>query len=1072
MFRYIVSALMILICAVPLSAQFTTASLGGEVRDPSGSTVPEARVTVRNLETGFTQTVLSDAAGAFLFSRLPVGNYELRVEKAGFTAYVQSGIHLTVDRAATQNVTLQVGAVTEAVTVQGEAELIQTRTATAGALVDGKRIVEMPLNGRRPERLVYMAPGTIDLGRNSCQICGHGGVYPGEETAGVNGAGIYQVNFQLDGTSHNDTYINVSLPFPNPDSVQEFNLQSSNFTAEYGNAGGGIVNIVTRSGTNEIHGSLFHFLRNGKLNARQFFAPVQDALKRNQFGGSVGGPIKKDKLFYFGTYQGTRLRNTPAGIISFVPTAAERNGDFSSLLPRPQLIDPVSRAPVPGNIIPASRINPVSQFFLKRVPLPNGVGRQVTFPGTPITQTENQFMIKSDYNLGKHQLSGRYYYTDFKAPPFVGPENILAASSAGNKVRVQNVSINHTWSLSPTLLVNSTFGMNRQRGGSLSSADFGFNAAGVKVLGPESLKSLNAPPELALSVTGGFGIGTNHLGDFDRGDFTVREVVTKIRGAHELRFGGEAVRVRNHVINTFQMAGNFSFNGQLSGDGLADFMFGRASQYRQGGGEFKFLLGTRWGFFVQDNWRVNDRLALNLGVRWDPYIPYYDREGRVLCFQPGTTQRSKRYPNAPLGFLYGGENHDPGCPVGGSDPNWWNIAPRVGLAYRLTSDGKTSLRLGSGFYYTPIQASNYNPFANVAPFAGTFTITDVAFEDPFGSKGQPNPFPSNFGPAVPGPEFVFASLNDVRAYFAKDYKIPQLITWTARVERQMGKEWVVGLAYLGNKGTFLQLGISENPAIFRPGATVGNTQDRRVYPNFGPVVRNDGSGNSNYHSLQWTLEKRFAHGFTIQTSYTWSKNIDDVSAANPFNRAVSRGLSGFDVPHNFKFSNLWEIPHLRVGRAAGKLLNGWQLNSILVRQSGFPFTVSSGQDNSFSGVGSDRADYIGGNANLSDSRSLNDKLLQWFDTSRFVVNATGTFGNSGRSILRGPGFLNTDLAVLKSTNLTERIRLQFRAEFFNTLNHPNFRLPTSNISSSQKGRITAVVDENQRILQFGLKLLF
>src|SRR5262245_1448347 len=540
MFRSIASGLMILLCITPLSAQFTTASLGGEVRDPSGSAVPDARVTVRNLETGFTQVVGSDAAGAFLFSRVPVGGYELRVEKAGFTSYVQSGIRLTVDRAATQNVTLQVGAVTEAVTVQAEAELIQTRTATAGALVDGKRIVELPLNGRRPERLVYLAPGTVDLGRNSCQICGHGGVYPGEETAGVNGAGIYQVNFQLDGTSHNDTYINVSLPFPNPDSVQEFNLQSSNFTAEYGNAGGGIVNIVTRSGTNEIHGSLFHFLRNGNLNARQFFAPVQDALKRNQFGGSVGGPIKKDKLFYFGTYQGTRLRNTPAGIISFVPTPAERTGDFASLLPRTQLIDPVSKAPVPGNIIPADRINPVAQYFLKRIPLPNGAGRQVTFPGTPIIQTENQFMIKSDYVRRNHQLSGRYYFTDFQAPPFVGPENILAASSAGNKVRVQNVSINHTWTLSPTLLINSTFGVNRQRGGSLSSADFGFHAAGVKVIGPEDVKSLNAPPELAMSITGGFGIGTNHLGDFDRGDFTVREVATKIRGAHELRFGGEA----------------------------------------------------------------------------------------------------------------------------------------------------------------------------------------------------------------------------------------------------------------------------------------------------------------------------------------------------------------------------------------------------------------------------------------------------------------------------------------------------------------------------------------------------
>ncbi|HTM51228.1 MAG TPA: TonB-dependent receptor [Bryobacteraceae bacterium] len=1055
-----------------LSAQFTTASLGGAVRDSTGAVVADARVAARNTETGFVQTVTSDSTGSFLFSRLPVGSYELRVEKPGFSAYVQSGIQLTVDRMATQNVALQVGAVSEQVTVLAEAELIQTRTATAGQLVDQKRIVELPLNGRRPERLVYLAAGTVDLGRNSCQICGHGGVYPGEETAGVNGAGIYQVNFQLDGTSHNDTYINVSLPFPNPDSVQEFNLQASNFTAEYGNAGGGVVNIVTRSGTNEIHGSAFHFLRNGALNARQFFAPKQDALKRNQFGGSAGGPIRKDKLFYYGTFQGTRLRNTPAGIISFVPTAAERTGDFSSLLPGRQLVDPVSKQPVPGNLIPASRLNPVSQFFLKRIPLPNGTARELNFPGTPIVQTENQFMIKSDYVSGKHQISGRYYFTDFDGPPVVGPPNILAATSAGNAVRVQNISINHTWTLTPTLLVNSTFGINRQRGGSLSSADFGFAAAGVKVVGPESVKKLNAPPELALSVTGGFGIGTNHLGDFDRGDFTIREVVTKIKGAHELRFGGEAVRVRNHVINTFQMAGNFTFNGQLSGDGLSDFMFGRASQYRQGGGEFKFLLGTRWGFFVQDNWKVNDRLTLNLGLRWDPYLPYYDREGRVLCFQPGTTQRSKRYPNAPLGFLYGGSNNDPGCPVGGSDPNWWNIGPRLGLAYRLTRDGKTSLRMGTGFYYTPIQASNFNPFANVAPFAGTFTVTDVAFEDPFGSKGQANPFPSNFGPDVPGPEFVFAPINDVRTYFAKDYRIPQLITWTARLERQLGASWVASVAYLGNKGTYLQYTISENPAIFRPGATVGNTQERRVYPNFGPVSRYDAGGNSSYHSLQWNLEKRFSHGYTILANYTWSKNIDDLSAVNPFNRTVSRAVSNFDVPHNFKFSNLWDVPGLKAGPVAGKIINGWQLNAILVRQSGFPFTMSSGQDNSFTNVGSDRADYIGGNVNLGDSRPLSEKLVQWFDTSRFVVNAPGAFGNSGRNILRGPGFFNTDLGVLKSTRITERTNLQFRAEFFNVFNHPNFRLPASNVSSAQKGRITAVIDDNQRIIQFGLKLLF
>jgi hypothetical protein len=701
------------------AAQYTTASLGGTVKDSTGSAVPQASITVRNVETGFTQNVSTDSEGAFLFSRLPVGRYELRVEKAGFTTYMQTGIQLTLDRVATQTVILQVGQVTEQVTVQAEAELVTTRTVTGGQLIDQKRIMALPLNGRRPERLIYAAPGTVDLGRNACRICGHGGVYPGEETAGVNGAGLYQVNFQLDATSHNDTYINVSLPFPNPDAVQEFSLQSNNFTAEYGNAAGGVVNIVTRSGTNEIHGSAFHFLRNGALNARQFFAPLQDALKRNQFGGSIGGPIKKDKLFYFGTFQGTRLRNTPAGRISFVPTAEERAGDFSGTAR--QIIDPVTKVPVPDNRIPANRLNPVSQYFLKRIPLPNGSGRELNFPGTPIVQTENQFMGKADYTAGRHQISGRYYFTDFDAPPVVGPANILAATSAGNAVRVQNVSVNHTFTVTPSLLINSTFGMNRQRGGSLSSADFGFAAAGVSVVGPEHVKKLNAPPELIVSVTDGFSISTNHLGDFDRGDFTVREVVTKIKGGHELRVGGEAVRVRNHVINTFQMAGNFSFNGQLSNNGLSDFMFGRSSQYRQGGGEFKYLLGTRWGFFLQDNWRVSPRLTLNLGVRWDPYLPYYDREGRVLCFQPGTTQRSQRYPNAPLGFLYGGSSPDRGCPVGGSDSNWWNIGLRVGLAYRLTEDGKTSLRTGIGAYFTPIQTSNMNPFANVAPFAGTFT---------------------------------------------------------------------------------------------------------------------------------------------------------------------------------------------------------------------------------------------------------------------------------------------------------------------------------------------------------------
>ena len=331
------------------------------------------------LDTGYAQETQSGETGAFLFSRLPIGTYEIRVQKTGFNVYAASGISLAVDQMATQNVVLSVGQVSEQVTVQADLELIATRTATGGQLVNENQIRELPLQGRRPERLVYLAAGTVDLGRNACRICGHGGVYPGQETAGVNGAGLYQVNFQLDGTSHNDTYLNSGLPFPNPDSVQEFNLQSSNFSAEYGNAAGGVVNIVTRAGTNEFHGSWFHFIRNGAMNARQFFAPVQDTLKRNQFGGAIGGPIVKQKLFFFGTFQGTRLRNTPAGLIRFVPTEAQRRGDFSDI--SRQLVDPVTRQPVPGNIIPASRLNPVSHVLPELHPASQRPGRPGDLPG-------------------------------------------------------------------------------------------------------------------------------------------------------------------------------------------------------------------------------------------------------------------------------------------------------------------------------------------------------------------------------------------------------------------------------------------------------------------------------------------------------------------------------------------------------------------------------------------------------------------------------------------------------------------------------------------------------------------
>ncbi|MGH9159252.1 MAG: carboxypeptidase regulatory-like domain-containing protein [Vicinamibacteraceae bacterium] len=1067
-----------LVCAVslvlvtrPVAAQYTTASLGGTVTDASGAAIPGAAVTVRHVETGFTQTLVTNAAGAYLFPRLPIGTYTLRVELEGFAPYQQTNVQLTVDQAATQNVALQVEQLTEVVTVGGGAELIPTRTATAGQLVNQKQIEELPLEGRRPERLIYLAAGTVDLGRNGCRICGHGGVYPGQETAGAGGTQMGQVNFQLDGTSSNDTYLNAGLPFPNPDSVQEFSVQTSNFTAEYGNAGGAILNIVTRSGTNNIEGTWFHFLRDGRLNSRDFFAPERDQLKRNQFGGSIGGPIVKNKLFFFGTYQGTRMNNTPAGLIQFVPTAEQRRGDFSAVTT--QLLDPVTGQPLPNNQIPADRLNEVSRFFLDRMPLPNGPDGQLTFPGLEIDEAEDQFMPKIDYVAGRHQLSGRYFVTDFSRPAGIpGPDDNILQARGGNAVRVQNVSINYTFTASPTLLFNSTIGLNRQRGGSLSGAPFSFRDAGSDIMGPQDLTlPFVAPPALNLSASGGFDIGTSHKGDFNRGDFTIRQVVTNIRGAHELRAGFELVRVSNENINTFQTMGNFEFTGDLSGNAFADFMFGRATTFTQGGGEFKDLLGTKWGVFVQDNWRVNDRLALNLGLRWDPYLPYYDREGRVVCFQPDSGLRSNRFPNAPEGLLYGG---DPGCPTAGSEANWQNIGPRLGLAYRLTEDGKTSLRTGAGVYYTPPATHTMNPYTNIAPFAGTFTVNDVAFDDPWGSVGIPNPFPENFGPDIPGPDFVFGDFNAIRGYRPIDFRVPQLITWNLRLERQLGDTWVASLAYLGNKGTFLPVNVQENPAVYIPGAsTVANTQERRIYPSFGPVTRTDSGANAHYHALQWNVEKRFSGGYSILANYTWSKMIDDADATNPFDRrGLGRGLSTEDVRHNVKFSSLYELPTFEVSGLADKLLNGWQLNSILIWQSGLPFTVVSGQDNSFSGAGDDRADFLGGDTSLGSGRSRGEQVREWFDTSKFTANEIGTFGNAGRNSVTGPSYFKIDLGVIKRTRLSGRMSLEFRAEAFNLLNTPNFAFPDADVSSAQFGRITSTVADNQRIIQLGVKVAF
>lgn len=1078
---------ILVLWSVPLAAQFTTASLGGRVLDPSGAAIPGAKVTVKNTGTGYSQTTASGATGAYLFPNLPVGGYDLTVQSAGFTTYIQHGITLAVNQTASQTVQLRVGQTTQQVTVRANTSLVTTESATLGQLINQRSIVDLPLNGREVQQLVFLAAGTTDVSSHYCGANCEGGTLPGEQYAKVNGTTSNGVNYQMDGTDNNDTYINSNLPFPNPDAVQEFNVQTGNMSAAYGNAVGGVVDVVTKSGTNQIHGDAFEFVRNGSLNARNFFAAGQDALKRNQFGGSLGGPIKKDKLFYFGSYQGTRIHTAPQGQITFVPTGAERGGDFSDLLPGTQLVNPTTGVPYFNNQIPTSDFSSVSQYLLQFVPLPNGPGRELNYVGAPSINDTDQFLTKIDYYAGKHHLSGRYFFLNFSSPPFTPPKtNILLANPNGNHVRVQTISANDIYNATPNLMLNTWFGWNQQNGSFLPDAPFNMPAAGVKM-------AATNPAALYVTINGAFTINSGNPGAFNRGDQTGREVVTLMRGKHELQFGGEMLRIRAPMANQFEQDGEFFFTNNLSGDNLADFMLGDVSQFIQAGGLYLNFTGIDWSTFIQDNWRATPRLMLNLGLRWDPFNPYQDSKGRVGCFVPGA--QSTRYPNAPPGLLFGGSNHDPGCPSGSIYSNLANFAPRLGFAYRLTKDGKTSVRGGVGYYYEPPNTVAFQDVVGIPPFAPIINLTTVNFADPYGSAGVASPFPAEYGPNVPGSNATFPSDISFTQIFNRDFRVPQILTWNLTFERQLGASWLVRTSYVGNKGTYLfgtadqENGLQAlNPAIYIPGvgadgqplSTEANTQQRRPYPNFGFVYAITSGINSNYNGLELTLEKRLAHGFQLLTNYTWSKGLNDFApigaySANtdPFNREFDYGPSDDDLTHNFKLSGIYQFPHSNWNGFAGKLANGWELTSILNWHSGFPFSVFSGYDNSFSGIGEDRADITAANiqaAALSPGRSHNALVNEWFNTSVFAPNQVGTFGNGGKNFLRSPGLFNTDLALLKDTKISERMSLQFRAEFFNAFNNVNFGTPDNLLTDQTFGQILSANDP--RILQFALKLLF
>ncbi|MGA7521317.1 MAG: carboxypeptidase regulatory-like domain-containing protein [Acidobacteriaceae bacterium] len=1086
-----------------LSAQQITGNIRGTVADPSGAVIRGAAVTARQAETGLSRSTTTDRNGNYVLLELPIGHYQLQVAAKGFREYEQNGITLNVNETASVSPHLAVGSEKEQVLVSADAELIEPTVTSMGKVVQERELVDLPLNGRNFSQLGLLQPGVVPL---TPGIAEAGGSLRDGQAYAVNGQRPESNNFLIDGANNFNGIDGGFVLKPPVDAISEFRIITLNANAEFGGALGSTTNIVTRSGTNQVHGALWEFLRNDAVDANNYFALTKEPLKQNQFGATVGGPIKKNKTFIFGYYEGFRNRQGETELTT-VPSVNERTGDFSQLCPEGftagfcnnpahQLFNVFANAPYPNNQVPPGQFNAISENLLSFFPLPN-VGTNLFSTTQTLSNDTNQFGIKVDHYLDpRDTLTFRYMFNQLSQIDPLSPGGAsVPGFPVGEDQRAQNFVAQETHTFSPALIAVARFSFLRNKFLFGEHEDHQLPAS----LGFQYTPSLGiaaGPP--FVEVNGYTTVGDPITGPRNTYEnvFDYSGSLSWVHGRHELKFGGGYQRQQINVLQGIATNGFFVFEPFPVTDAFASFLTGQPVVFLQGIGNFsRGIRGNNANGYVQDTYKATSRLTVNAGLRYELPEPYTEIHNRLSLFEPG--KQSQVMPNAPAGLLYPG---DPGVPAGLIPTDRKAFAPRLGIAWDPTGGGTWLVTSAYGIFYEPYYTGQGGPLQapiSAPPFLGTPQVSLPNFANPF--NGNP-PAAGTFSTPL------------TNLTLSPTLTLPYTQDWDLNLERSFGSNWLLDVGYVGTKGTHLPRFIEANPAVFVPGSVNGqpisnssNADQRRLYSGctladspssckFSSTGEIAGIANSSYNAMEASMRKRFSHGLSFLASYTWSKTIDDVSSFNitgsaatpvagendlaqdPFNLAAERGLSLFDARNRFVGSYEWALPfwnHARNGYQRG--LGGWQLNGIATLMSGTPFTVFDSNDVAAQGSAPEISGFSAQRPNLIGNPNDGPRAVNaWLNTGAYqrldpVANA-GQFGTEGRNVNLGPGYADWDFAALKNFKVTESKQFQFRAEMFDFLNRTNFRLPDSDISSPTFNHVLAA--QAPRQVQFALKFLY